>query len=128
MSKLMDTCRFCGTIIRSCQKMLKSLVIAYRKRMETVKIFFNIEDALEFCYAKTVEKFDVIDCSNPADHIGLANILNASTERLKDNPVALLFTETINWRYFAASVTQYVEKALCAPLTHDSHDVWIAPD
>ena len=103
-------------LIRSCQKILKNLVSNYRQRTATTAIFFHLGNALEFCYAET-EEFDVIDCSNLADHIGLPNVINASSSRLSNNPGAVLLTESMSWRKLAYSLKQYVEEALCAPLS-----------
>jgi 2-polyprenyl-3-methyl-5-hydroxy-6-metoxy-1,4-benzoquinol methylase len=41
-----------------------------------------LEDALEFCYSENVNKFDVIDCSNMADHVGLVNLILACIGKL----------------------------------------------
>ncbi len=106
-----------GVLTRHCQAILKNLVASYRKRIQTIKVFFHLGDALELCYFGTTEQFDVIDCSNLADHVGLANLINATSGRLADNPEAVLFTESINWTDLAYSVEKYVEKALCSPLS-----------
>ena len=103
-------------LLRSCQNILKKLVSNYRQRTATTAIFFYLEDALEFCYAET-EEFDVIDCSNLADHVGLLNIINASSSRLSNKPGAVLLTESMSWRKLAYSVKQYVEESLCSPLS-----------
>ena len=107
----------CGSVVRSCQKILKSLTAAYRRRMDTVNIFIHLEDALEFCLKENNEKFDVIDSSNLADHVGLANLINVCSKRLADNSESLLLTESLTWISLAPSVLQYVEESLCSPLT-----------
>ncbi len=105
-------------LIQSCQKILKRFVEAYRRHMKTVKISIHLGTALEFCCTRAAEKFDVIDCSSSIlDDIGLANLIVACSDRLSDNPNAVLFTETINWIEVAPSVLQYVENSLCAPLS-----------
>ena len=106
-----------GSVVRSCQKILKSLTAAYRRRMETVNIFFHLEDALEFCLNDNNEKCDVIDSSNLADHVGLANLISVCSKRLIDNSESLLFTESLTWKTLAPSVLQYVEEALFSPLS-----------
>jgi hypothetical protein len=106
-------------MIRSCQKILKNLLSCYRKRLsdgKTFELFIYLEDAIEFCYSENVNKFDVIDCSNIADHVGLANLILACSGKLSDHPSAMLFTETIRWFDFK-SVKLYLEKALCCPLS-----------
>ncbi len=104
-------------LLRSCQKILKGLLTSYRERMDIVKIFFHLDDALEFCHAENNNLFDVIDCSNLADHIGLANVINAASRILSDTPGAMLFTDTMTWRSLAPSVLEYLEEALCTPLS-----------
>jgi hypothetical protein len=87
-------------MIRSCQKILKNLLSCYRKRLNDGKTFeflFYLEDAIEFCYSENVNKFDVIDCSNIADHVGLVNLILACSGKLSHHPSAMLFTETLKW-------------------------------
>ncbi len=104
-------------MIRSIQKILKNLVSAYRQRIASVQIHVHLGDAVEFCYSEKTPKFDVIDCSNLADHVGLINVLTACSARLSDNPQAHFYTETMNWPRLSFFVTEYVEKALCSPLS-----------
>ncbi|XP_046456442.1 uncharacterized protein LOC124203702 [Daphnia pulex] len=117
----LDTSIKSKMMIRSCQKILKKLLSFYRKRLingKTFELFFYLEDAIEFCYSENVNKFDVIDCSNIADHVGLANLILACSGKLSDNPSAMLFTETFHWFDFGmGSVKLYVENALCCPLS-----------
>ncbi len=64
-----------------------------------------------------MQKFDVIDTSNLADHVGLANLINAYNKRLLDLPEAMLFTESMSWKGLATSLLQYIEETLCSPLS-----------
>ena len=112
----LDTSAKKGILIQSCQKILQNLVSSYRRRIEAVKVHIHLKDAVEYCYS-TAETFDVIDCSNLADHVGLVNMLNACQARLSDNPDAIFFTESMNWLDLSNSIAQYVEKALCSPLS-----------
>lgn len=112
-----DTSVKSNMMTQSCQKILKRLLLSYRSRIENVEVFFHLEDALEFCYAGSAEHFDVIDCSNLADHVGLANIIVACSRILANHPAALLFTESIVWTYLADTTEKYVERALCCPLS-----------
>jgi hypothetical protein len=115
----LDTSIKSKMMIRSCQKILRNLLSFYRKRLndgKTFELFFYLEDAIEFCYSENVNKFDVIDCSNIADYVGLANLILAVSGKLSDHPSAMLFTETIRWFDFK-SVKLYLEKALCCPLS-----------
>ncbi len=87
----LDTSIKSKMMIRSCQKILKNLLSFYRKRLidgKTFELFFYLEDALEFCYSENFNKFDVIDCSNVADHVGLANLILACSGKLSDHPSA----------------------------------------
>ena len=113
----LDTSAKSGILTRSCQNILKSLVSSYRRRVQSVKVFFYLQDALEFCYGGTNIKFDVIDCSNLADHVGLVNLINACRLRLADHPEAIVQTESMIWKAFAPSVLQYLEEILCCPLS-----------
>lgn len=115
--KEMDTFNGNGILIRTCQKILQSLVANYRRRMKTVKMFFHVDDALEFCLSNAKLSFDVIDCSNLADHVGLINLINACEKRLSKTSEAMLFTETMTWTTLAPTVFNYIEEALCCPLS-----------
>lgn len=88
---------------------------SYRSRIANIQVFFHLEDALEFCFTNA-NKFDVIDCSNLVDRVGLANLLNAASGKLSNNPGAVLFTVSRGWAEFAPTVEMYVEHVLCCPL------------
>ncbi|EFX62616.1 hypothetical protein DAPPUDRAFT_120058 [Daphnia pulex] len=94
-------------LLPTCQKIMKDTVDSYRSRIADIEVFFHLEDALEFCFTNA-NKFDVIDCSS-ADRFGLANILNAASGRLSNNPGAVLFTRSTEWDNFAPTVELYVE-------------------
>ncbi len=106
-----------GTLIRTCQKILQNLVSDYKKHIDGIKFFFHLEDALEFCLSQSTLSFDVIDCSNLVDHIGLVHLINACERILSDTPGGMLFTESMTWISLAYSELEYVEKALCCPLS-----------
>ncbi len=103
-------------LTRSCQKILKNLVYSYHTRVHDINVVFHLKDALEFCYSNS-NKFDIIHCSNLGDQLGLVNVINACSERLAEDPRAMLFTETLNWSNLSSSVEEHVEKALFAPLS-----------
>ena len=113
----LDTSNDKGILIRTCQKILKNLVADYKKRIDGVKIFFHLEDAVEFCLSESTLVFDVIDCSNLADHIGLVHLINGCEKILADTPGAMLFTETMVWKLLGPSGLEYVEETLCCPLS-----------
>ena len=108
-----------GTLIRSCQKILANLLSSYRKRKETAKIYIHFGDGMEFCCTQTTEKFDIIDSSVCADHVGLANLINVCSDRLTNTPESMLFTGSMNFVNVANSnrVEEYVEKSLFCPLS-----------
>ncbi len=85
-----------GTVLlRYCQGELKKLLIAFRKRMERVKFYFHPCDALELCFDDSLPKFDLIDTSNLADHIGLVNLLTVGAQKLRSDQ-SILLTESMN--------------------------------
>ncbi|XP_046448552.1 uncharacterized protein LOC124197216 [Daphnia pulex] len=98
----------------SCSEILKRLVSSYRSRIPTVKIFFHLEEAVEFCYSDA-NKFDVIDCSDFVSHVGLANLVVACCQKLSDNPNAVFYTKIITDRHH--SINNIVETSLCALLS-----------
>ena len=106
-----------GKLICLSQKMLKNLISSFQRRIKDIKLYFHLEDPLQFCYSSRLEdKFDVVDCSYLPDVVGLANIVNACSVKLADNQEARLFTEIQNWEDVdAGSVQRYIEIALCSP-------------
>ncbi len=71
---------------------------------------------LDLCYSVT-EKFDVIDCSDLADNIGLANLIVAAGLRLSEEIESVLLQETSYWKASGSTILDYIEEALCAPLS-----------
>ncbi|EFX73684.1 hypothetical protein DAPPUDRAFT_307653 [Daphnia pulex] len=98
----------------SCSEILKRLVSSYRSRIPTVKIVFHLEEALKHCYSDA-NKFDVIDCSDFLDHVGLANLVVACCRKLSDNPNAVFYTEIMTDSQHSANTI--VETSLCASLS-----------
>jgi hypothetical protein len=98
----------------SCSEKLKRLVSSYRSRIPTVKIVFHLEEAIKHCYSDA-NKFDVIDCSDFSEHVGLANLVVACCQKLSDNPNAIVYTEIMTDRHHSANTI--VETSLCAPLS-----------
>ena len=104
-------------LIHACQKILKRLVSSYRSRLNSIKVYFHLGDALEYCYAETNIKFDVVDCSNLADYFGFPNLLIACSELLADHPEAVLWTDIEFWTAINVSMEKYVEDVLCCPIS-----------
>ena len=105
-----------GMVLKFCQMELKKLLVDFRKRTPDVKFSFYSCDALEFCYQDSPLKFDVIASSDLSDVIGLANVLNAATRKLRSNR-SILVTDTLLWTSVAPTVSQYLQVVLCCPLT-----------
>ena len=99
-----------------CQKVLKNLVASYRNLKKFPNFYFCWSDKLEYFHMDLAEKFDVIDCSTPAEELGLPNIFAYCSPRLS-SPEALLITESSLWTTLASSIAQHVEKTLCAPVS-----------
>ena len=100
-----------------CRTELKKILLAFRKRKETVKFFFNLRDPLVFCYQDSPLSFDVVDCpSFLVDHVGLANLLKAAARKLRSNQ-STLFTESMAWPLWAKDVAGYLQTVLCCPLS-----------
>jgi len=107
-----------GIIIRYCHRVLKKILVAYHSRKANVEFAFHLGDPLEIAYQPSQVRFDVVDCSILADKTGLANALNAGGRRLSDQPESLLLAESSAWNSLGvASVVDYVEMSLCAPLS-----------
>jgi hypothetical protein len=102
-----------------CQKMLKKLVASYRQLKNNINFHFHWSDSLQFCLIGTCEMFDIIDCSTLADEVGLANLIISVSPRLDhQSSDALMITESFGyWCAVASSIANYVEEALCAPLS-----------
>jgi hypothetical protein len=106
-----------GILLRSCQKILKTLVHSYRSRAGFIKVFFHLGDALEFCYTDT-NKFDVIDSTIFVEGTGLGNLIMACSQRMSDKPGSMFLTEIVTDSFECASaVKELIEKSLCAPLS-----------
>ena len=116
--KILDatTCGNKGMILSYCQMELKKLLIAFRKRIADVKFSFYPCDALDLCYQDSPLKFDVIAASDLGDHVGIVNVLNAATRKLR-SARSILITETVQWTNVAPTVSKYVQEALCCPLS-----------
>ena len=108
-----------GVIFHHCQSVLKEHVIQFRMRMGKIKVSFHIGDCLQLCLFNNKWKnlFQVIDCSNLADHLGLANLIPAARACLADDPNAVLLTEVMVWQMLKPTVAEYVEDALSCPLS-----------
>lgn len=112
----LDTTVGNGILVKYCQKTLQALLSSYRRRMMKVKLIIHSEDPLEFCYKQTT-KFDVIEDCSLTDFVGLANVINACSRIMSENPEARCFTCTAEWTNLAPSIEKYVENALFCPLS-----------
>lgn len=111
-----------------CKTKLQSLVSELQSRKSRIVFHFYFCDWIEKCLfgeeQKFKNEFHVIHCADLADRVGLANVLVATNGCLiQDDPDALLLTETSCWVNHHVlekedpSVAEYVEQALCCPLT-----------
>ena len=104
-----------GAILDYCKGVLKKRLMAFQQRIKDVKFYFYPCDAMVFCYEESPLKFDLIDTSTLSDEVGLVNLLNAATRKLRCQQ-SILFTESPMWheRHFTAE--EYVQKMLfCSP-------------
>ena len=106
-----------GILLGYCQKELKKLLNALRKRIHVAKFYLHLGDPLEFCFQLgDSEGFDLISTSDLADRMGLANLLVAAARKLRSSQSVLL-TTCKSWVEVASDVPQYVEATLCCPLS-----------
>ena len=78
---------------------------------------FHTTDALDLCNDLT-DYFQVIDTSDLADSVRLANVIIATPSRLRSRSEhSLLITRSMNWESLAPSFSSYVESTLSAPLS-----------
>ena len=108
-----------GVLFHHCQSVLKDHVVQFRVRMKKIKFSFHIGDCLQLCLfnSKLKNLFQVIDSSNLADHVGLANLILAARACLVDDPCAVLLTETMVWQTLKPTVAEYVDHVLSCPLS-----------
>ena len=99
-----------------CLAELKKLLIAVGRRNDATFQFHSC-DPLAFCYEESPLNFDIIDCSFwLADQVGIVNLLNAATRKLR-SAQSILFTKSTFWPFMAPDVVSYLQTALCCPLS-----------
>ena len=106
-------------MLRHCQSVLKDFILKLRARRSKVTFYFHIEDCLKLCLfnPELKNRFQVIDTSNLADHVGLVNLIYTATDCLEDSPDSLLFSESMTWKSLKSSVADYIETCLCCPIS-----------
>ena len=103
--------------IQHCLQVLKNVIEGYRSNQSRITLKFHTRDALDLCNDLT-DYFQVIDTSDLADSVGLANIIIATSSRLcSQSEHSLLITRSMNWESLAPSFSSYVESTLSAPLS-----------
>jgi hypothetical protein len=116
-----DQLKYAGNekLFSHCRSTLKEQLIQFRTRMEKFIFFFHTGDSLQLCFTNADFKkhFDVIDCSNLIDVVGLGNLIPAVRPCLTDDPDAVLLTETVRWQLLKPTVAEYIETALGCPLS-----------
>lgn len=84
-----------------------------------VSFTFHLGDGLDLCTSSARlsidQRFDVIDTSNVADHAGLLNVLVTAGTRLRPGGFSKLHTETMQWHTIAATMQDYLDRALGMP-------------
>lgn len=68
---------------------------AYNKPWSSRPLLLDGNKSPTLCLDKNTEAFDVIDTSNLCDHIGLINMLTATTPLLRKKAYTILYTETL---------------------------------
>jgi len=91
------------------------LCVAFQQR-GAVQIYFHLQNPLEFTQTSNI-RFDAVDFSVLPDQIGLANVLNAGGQVLRSLPESILMVES-DWESVGvASLREYIESSLGAPLS-----------
>lgn len=90
-----------------------------RRQLENTSFHLLHGNFFDICYRLYLKEFDVIDFTGPSnltEHLGLANILNASSLIMSNNPHAILITESSLWRQHDNSqyqtIREFVEETL----------------
>ncbi len=105
-----------SALFRYCHGELKKLLVDFRERMEGIKFYFHPCDALDLCFDDSLPKFDVIDTSNLADHVGLVNLLTSGARKLRSYQ-SVMYTESMMWSNSGSSEALYLQEVLCCPLS-----------
>jgi len=103
--------------LRYCHQDLANQLTLFRAFDKSISLTFHIADALDLCCHKLAEKFDVIDACNLQDHTGFSNLISAADLRLYNHPDAILLTEKMVCNSATISIAEYIQEALCAPLS-----------
>ena len=106
-------------VLRHCQTALKDFLVKFQSCKSKITFHFYTEDCLKLCLFNPDLKcrFQVIDTSNLADHVGLINLIYTAATCLDDSPNALLMTDTMNWQSLKPSIAEYIEVAMCCPIS-----------
>ena len=101
-----------------CLQTLKERLTLIRNTVQNLSLTFHIGEALEFCYHQhqTLE-FDLINSLHLCDKLGLANLLVATRLILASHSSAVVLTETMMCSTLSLSTVEYIQNALCAPLS-----------
>ena len=73
-------------LVNFLKKVLKNLIVEYRRKQKTIDFHFHSSDDLQFCLSNTEDKFDVIDSATLADNVGLANLILSAIQKLEHHP------------------------------------------
>ena len=97
-------------VIRLCRKALRNLVVGFYQKRDCVEFTFHLDDPLN-C-ATNENDFDVIDCGDLSDRVGLVNVLTVCGAKLRTESESVLLTDVSTWISAAPSVQKFVEEDL----------------
>ena len=103
--------------LRYCHQNLANQLTLFRDLEKSISSTFYITDALDLCYYKLTEKFDVIDACNLHEQTGFVNLISAADLRLCDHSDATLLTEKMVCTLTTVSIADYIQEVLCSPLS-----------
>jgi hypothetical protein len=107
-------------LFHHCLAVLKDQMVHYRSRMKNITFSFHLGDCLQHSMLNPhwSNRFTVVHTSNLLDVVGLANLLSAVSNCLfKEDPYALIITNSSKWFNYKPTIAQYIEASLSCPLT-----------
>ena len=110
-----------GVVLGYCQNVLKKQLVQlrYSSLKETTFFNFHVGGSMQLCLSEPDFKnhFQIVECSNLIEHIGLVNVLLAARRCLTEDAESIVLTDSIQWQIHKPTIPEYVESVLCCPLT-----------
>ena len=103
--------------LHHCHEMLRKRLTLWRALEPTISLTFHIGDALDLCYHRLTDKFDLIDASSLCDRVGLVDLMTATDLCLCDDGNAVLLSEKLVLSSSTICIAEYVQETLCSPLS-----------